>query len=436
MLLPFVYFMVKDFGYPEAKIGPRAGIITSCFFVAQMFSTPFWSVWSNSAGRKPTLLAGLFSAALGTILFGLSQSLAWAIVARCLCGLLNGNFPVARTMVGELAELSGTDKGKAFSLFGFCLAAGWLIGPMIGGTLARPAIQLGISGPAGLFVRFPYLLPCICAASINLIVFAASWFLLDDTKPAPRRGGDTGPDEADPLLGPADPPPPKCRTTNQRNRRVQVMCLASSLFFFTHAILFDELFPLFAVSSTKAGTGLSFLPRDIATALMASGPAMFVALLGFPLVHKRVSAPKLYALSALVFVVVYPAFSLLPSVGAAWLWPCLVTLIMLRYMSLVVSLTSLNIMINDIVVPEERALINGVAQSIGSFARTIGPTLGGCVWSWSLSSGLPAPLDFHACFVLLATLGAAQGATALMLFRGSDNVSKVSGEGRVEVAED
>lgn len=78
---------------------------------------------------------------------------------------------------------------------------------------------------------------------------------------------------------------------------------------------------------------------------MASGPAMFVALLGFPLVHKRVSAPKLYALSALVFVIVYPAFSLLPSIGAAWLWPCLVALIMLRYMSLVVSLTSLNIMV-------------------------------------------------------------------------------------------
>jgi hypothetical protein len=33
---------------------------------------------------------------------------------------------VARTVVGELAEATGTDKGKAFSLFGFCLAAGWI----------------------------------------------------------------------------------------------------------------------------------------------------------------------------------------------------------------------------------------------------------------------------------------------------------------------
>jgi MFS family permease len=102
------------------------GMAASCFFAVQMVFTPLWSVWSNKIGRKTTLLLGLLSTALSMVLFGLSKSLGWAIVSRCICAMLNGNAPVARTMVGEMTELTGGNKGKAFSLFGFCLATGWM----------------------------------------------------------------------------------------------------------------------------------------------------------------------------------------------------------------------------------------------------------------------------------------------------------------------
>lgn len=144
MLLPFVYFMVRDFGYAEKDIGRHAGILStspgkntstgkkkltikaSCFFATQMVSTPLWCIFSNNTGRKPIVLIGLLATAGSIIVFGLSKSLPWAIAARCFSGLLNGNAPIARTMVGELAEATRGDKGKAFSLFGFCLASGWM----------------------------------------------------------------------------------------------------------------------------------------------------------------------------------------------------------------------------------------------------------------------------------------------------------------------
>ncbi|KAM0577328.1 hypothetical protein ACHAQF_005337 [Verticillium nonalfalfae] len=63
---------------------------------------------------------------------------------------------------------------------------------------------------------------------------------------------------------------------------------------------------------------------------------------------------------------------------------------------MVVGLASLQIMSNDMVKPEERALINGLGQSVGSFARAVGPSLGGFTWSWSLGNSLIAPFDFHA----------------------------------------
>jgi len=90
-----------------------------------MVSTPLWCIASNRIGRKPTVLIGLLATAVSIVLFGMSKSLLWAIATRCFCGLMNGNAPVARTMVGEMAEATRGDKGKAFSLFGFCLASGW-----------------------------------------------------------------------------------------------------------------------------------------------------------------------------------------------------------------------------------------------------------------------------------------------------------------------
>ena len=98
----------------------------SAFFVAQMFSNPLWSLLSNRIGRKACLIMGLLGTAASMLAFGVSQNLAWAIVSRSICGLMNGNNPIARTVVGELSDITGVDKARAFSLFGFCLSAGWM----------------------------------------------------------------------------------------------------------------------------------------------------------------------------------------------------------------------------------------------------------------------------------------------------------------------
>lgn len=45
---------------------------------------------SDRYGRRPIILIGLCGSATTCILFGLSKSLAWAIVSRSMCGLLNG----------------------------------------------------------------------------------------------------------------------------------------------------------------------------------------------------------------------------------------------------------------------------------------------------------------------------------------------------------
>ena len=91
-----------------------------------MVASPLWCLVADRVGRRPILISGLLGSSVSIIMFGLSPSLPWAIVARSIGGLLNGNLPLARTYVGELARQSGTDLGRVFSVFGFALALGWV----------------------------------------------------------------------------------------------------------------------------------------------------------------------------------------------------------------------------------------------------------------------------------------------------------------------
>lgn len=92
-----------------------------------------------------------------------------------------GNAGVARTAVGELAHNENLNQAKAFSLFGFCSAIGYVIGPLVGGLLSRPAERFSCKGPGNIFIEYPYLLPCMISGCYNVVVCAASWWLLGET---------------------------------------------------------------------------------------------------------------------------------------------------------------------------------------------------------------------------------------------------------------
>lgn len=45
--------------------------------------------------------------------------------------------------------------------------------------------------------------------------------------------------------------------------------------------------------------------------------------------------------------------------------------------------------------------MNGIAQGAASFARAVGPALGGTIWAWSCSNGLSLPFNHVFLFVFV-----------------------------------
>lgn len=110
--------MIKDFNLTtnEKDIGFYVGFIASSFSLAQFCTSLLWGYLSDKYGRKLIILIGLMGNSITMCLFGVSHSLAWALISRATCGLLNGNIGVAKCCMGEI-----TDESYIARLLPLCL---------------------------------------------------------------------------------------------------------------------------------------------------------------------------------------------------------------------------------------------------------------------------------------------------------------------------
>ncbi|KAG6906441.1 hypothetical protein DXG01_013924 [Tephrocybe rancida] len=183
-ICPYINQLVSELditGGDERKVGYYAGLIVSesLFFVTEAITVLQWSRISDHIGRKPIMLIGLFGTVLSILSFGLSRTF-WALVAsRCLCGLLNGNSGVMKSAMGELTDPS--NRAQGFSLMPAVWAAGATLGPLFGGTLARPAENFPSLFGGAIWKTFPYFLPCVATSGFVFITFLITAIFLNET---------------------------------------------------------------------------------------------------------------------------------------------------------------------------------------------------------------------------------------------------------------
>ncbi len=151
-----------------------------------------WGAASDKYGRKPIMLIGLAGTTLSQIAFGFSRTFWQAVAARCLAGALNGNVAIIKSIVGELVPAHR--QARAFSFLPLCWAVGCTIGPLLGGYLSHPEEQypgtFDVGGAlylGGLWLRFPYLLPCLISASSTAFSILMGLFFLEETLPSKVR---------------------------------------------------------------------------------------------------------------------------------------------------------------------------------------------------------------------------------------------------------
>ncbi|KAI9821146.1 MAG: hypothetical protein M1827_003880 [Pycnora praestabilis] len=168
-LYPYLPEMIESFGVPKNKVAKWAGITSATFSLSQCLTGIAWGRASDKFGRKLVILAGLTFTMITSIAFGFSNSLAWAIVARVLAGLGNGNVGIIRTTVAEIVPQKELQP-RAFSVMPLVWTIGSIFGPSFGGFLANPAQRHpALFGGNDFFKKFPFALPNLVAGVFFMV---------------------------------------------------------------------------------------------------------------------------------------------------------------------------------------------------------------------------------------------------------------------------
>ncbi|KAJ9074434.1 hypothetical protein DSO57_1006395 [Entomophthora muscae] len=390
LLLPFVYFMVRDFHVTDDsdKISVYAGLLASSFAFAEFLSSVVWGMVSDRIGRKPVLMLGLGGTIVSMLMFGVSQSYVWAMVSRFAAGLLSGNVCVMKSMMAEMTD--HTNRALGFSYLSMAFGLGFIVGPAMGGFLIHPADNFpSLFGSSRFLRKFPYFLPCAVTAGFCALGMVLCQLYLKETLDRC--------DQAPEL----DVVNEKSKDVTKVGRTTWIAIVSyTSLSFVT--IIVEELFPFWAATSPEKG-GLGFDASRIGSVFAISGLVLvLMQLLVYPFIQRRFGTMFLYRW---VFIFYIPIVVFMPFTSTFPHVFVIVTIIYgFRTCCGVTAFTSYNILLPDTCSSRILGKVNGISHSLGSLARAVGPSLCGFLWSWSLSSKLPFPFNYHFTFNLLALM--------------------------------
>ncbi|KAK9067477.1 hypothetical protein SSX86_014807 [Deinandra increscens subsp. villosa] len=381
-LFPFLYFMIRDFNIAEEEedISYYAGYVGSAYMIGRALTSVLWGVFADRYGRKPVILLGTSTVVIFNTLFGFSVNYWMAIITRFLLGFLNGLLGVIRAYACELFR----EEHQALGLSSISTAwgIGLIIGPALGGYLAQPAEKFpSIVSSDSLLGRFPYLLPCLCISIFALFVtIAAIW--LPETLHIHKRN------ELEAASYVSDTE----EKTDEKEGSSFISLLMnwplmSSIFvycvFSLHDMAYTEIFSLWAVSPKSLG-GLNYTTVDVGTVLSLTGVGLlFLQSTLYPIAERMfgpIMVVRICGVLSIPLLTSYPYIAILSGFMLSFTLNCASIVKNVLAVSIITGTFMLQ---NKAVDQNQRGAANGIAMTLQSTFKAIGPACGGALLSWT-----------------------------------------------------
>lgn len=166
-----------------------------------MLTAILWGKIADSpkfyGGRKMVLLVGTLGTAVSCVGYGFSTTFASAMFWRVFAGCVNGLVGIIRTMISEIT-VERKYQSRAFLILPMSFNVAGILGPILGGWLADPALALpqwfGPGAPfySSVVERYPFALPSVMNGVALFAVFLAVLFGLEETSKSKKGTYDCG----------------------------------------------------------------------------------------------------------------------------------------------------------------------------------------------------------------------------------------------------
>jgi MFS family permease len=358
--LPLLPKYAERYGAQGWQIGAAMGV----YSLMQLVFAPWWGQLSDRIGRRPVLLVSNFGSIIAYGLFGLSASYIgdtgfWILVgSRIFAGICGANLSVASAYIADVTTPEKRSKGMG--LIGMAFGLGFILGPVLGSQAFK---HFGLAGPGAV------------AAGICALNFLLGCFILPETRnkdavPAIRR--------------------PRLAQIRHVLGMKEVGFLIGIYFLGTFAFTaFESTLPLLLDSKLhydEEHVGYVFAFCGIMAAMVQGG--------GIGRLVKSFGERRLIGASLIVVAV---SLVLMPLANS--LTTMLAALAVFAIGSGINRAPTMGL-ISQLSPADEQGTTLGIAQSAGTLARVLGPTVATTLYDlW-----LPAPYLACATIALLAGL--------------------------------
>ena len=350
MVIPFLSFYAREYGASGIAVGAVVGI----YSIMQFFFAPVWGRLSDRVGRRPILLISLTASFTGYLMFGFARSMEILFLSRVIAGIGGANIGTAQAYIAD--STSPENRAKGMGLIGAAFGLGFILGPPMSGVLSTIGTKHGLHGN---------LLPGLVAAGLSFTAFLIALSVLAESKPpglVPRSGV---PPQFDPRLW------------REMAGNHLLASLMAGLFLTLLAVAGME------ISVTLHGRDrFDFRQLDMAYLFLFMG--VIVATIQGGLIGrivKGIGEKGTIVAGAASFTL---GFALVPSI---WRLPLLYAVAFLIAIGQGLCYPALTSLISKISPEEERGSMLGLATSVGSLARFLGPLLSGFLYDLAGAAG-------------------------------------------------
>ncbi|KAM9983701.1 hypothetical protein ACTFIY_000409 [Dictyostelium cf. discoideum] len=177
--------------------------------------------------------------------------------------------------------------------------------------------------------------------------------------------------------------------------------------------MLDEVFPLWAFTETSNG-GLSMTSGTVGICGIIGGASViFIQLFIIKPVTRKFGLIQTFIYGCSIAFFSFISYPLLNFVQNSHeltssvtqdiiFWVSITIVISIRNIGAQFVFTPIMTLINNSAKIAVRGSANGLSQSLVAATRTVAPTLGGTILSWSLTNGLPFPFNFFFPFILMS----------------------------------
>jgi DHA1 family tetracycline resistance protein-like MFS transporter len=332
IIIPLLPFYAESYGASAFTIG----LLGTSFSLMQFLFSPIWGRWSDKIGRKPIILIGLMGSCLSYLALALATSLPLIFFARIIGGIAGANIPTAQAYIADVT--TPENRAKGMGMVGAAFGLGFIFGPAIGGLLSR-------FGPEA---------PMWFASVLCLGNFVAAWFLLPESRKVTAETKTLG----------------RLEAFKHALTKPALVLLLALYFIVTMAFSsFEATFALFTEARFGfTSTSIGFLFAFIGVVL---------AVIQGVLVHKvvkRVGEARL--VPAAIFCIAL-GIGLVPFV---WSVPTLLVALGILAVGMGFNNPSLTSMVSRLSDKDDQGGILGLASSLASLGRVVGPALGGFLY--------------------------------------------------------